>query len=261
MNNSRMPELTDPDPVTTTTTSVSDMVDAPQTVRTKVAEITTAVDLPRHRPATPGADHLLPTGPTQSKPAPPSSKRAAPPDPRTVQRNRFIRLSKIKCYLKEFPDEIRDCIPKNYQSLDDKTLEAIADECEWVLSAGNEAEIVAAGTVLAAKGFEKASPYMPPPYCFAHGVGERVQQELVLPDGKLRVDTMLGRAVTRLGIIYMGTLPGNSPWLGLFFGLMGAINKQCEYNMDLISQGQYNGPLPDSTSDATVPELVADDGL
>lgn len=225
-----------------------------------VASTTTAPqELVRTRPTTPSTT----TGSTTSSKgagvaAAPAMKATAKKDEHDAKKRRFVLRLKITKYMQYYPDQVRDFIPTNWNNLGDAALEEVVEQCDFATSVGNEGEFIAAAVVGTARAFEGMQPFLPAPYCYSHGCSERIHDQLKDEKGETRVDSMLGSAVNKLGIMYTGTMPSGNPWALLAFALASSLHNHCKENeMRLIQRGQ-NGSNEPVEALGDIPDQYAD---
>lgn len=261
MNPNRDPALADPEPaVATTTTDVAytpgmealppvvhavltqKLLGNPQTAAS-TTQVPVPIELPRTRPATPSATT---TGPTSSSKgagvaAAPTLKPSAKNDEYNAKKRRFILRLKINKYMQFYPDQVRDFVPSNWNNLGDAQLEEIVEQCDFATSVGSEGEFIAAAVVGTARAFENMHPFLPAPYCYSQGCSDRIHDQLKDEKGESRVDSMLGSAVNKLGIMYTGTLPSGNPWMMLAFALGSSLHNHCAENQQRLLQHTRSG--------------------
>jgi hypothetical protein len=122
---------------------------------------------------------------------------------------RYVLESKIEMYMQYFGDELQTTIGVNWSNKSTDQLRKICDDCERRLSIGGERELVAHATTGLAYGMEMMAPVLPAPLTYAVGFHELVKTQVDDPKSPI------GRAVTRLGIRYLGRLPANHPFMAL----------------------------------------------
>lgn len=175
-----------------------------------------------------------------------------------AKKRRFVLRLKITKYMQYYPEQVRDFIPTNWNNLGDAALEEVVEQCDFATSVGNEGEFIAAAVVGTARAFEGLQPFLPAPYCYSHGCSERIHDQLKDEKGETRVDSMLGSAVNKLGIMYTGTMPSGNPWALLAFALATSLHNHCKENEMRIAhagRGGMNEPvealgdIPDQYSD------------
>lgn len=208
-----------------------------------VASTTSAPqELVRTRPTTPSTT----TGSTTSSKggavaAAPAMKATAKKDEFDAKKRRFVLRLKITKYMQYYPEQVRDFIPTNWNNLGDAALEEVVQQCDFATSVGNEGEFIAAAVVGTARAFEGMRPFLPAPYCYSHGCSDRIHDQLKDEKGETRVDSMLGSAVNKLGIMYTGTLPSGNPWAMLAFALASSLHNHCTENEKLLIERGHSG--------------------
>lgn len=286
MNEHRDPSMADPEPVSEPTEpkisysigteplpAVVQAVlthkllgDAQPVASTTMAQPST-IDLPRSRPATPSATTTTSTGIASSSSKSlasggglaPAIKVAPKKDSFDAKKRRFVLRSKIKKYLKYYESEVREFVPVNWNNLSDAALEEVVQDCDYATTVGNEGEFIAAAVVGTARAFEGMKPFLPAPYCYSHGCSDQIYDQLRVKDtGETRVDTMLGSAVNKLGILYTGSLPVGNPWVSLAFALATSLHKHCKENEQLIIQNGHLQPNEPVEALGDLPDQYAD---
>lgn len=161
---------------------------------------------------------------------------------------RYVLESKIEMYMQYFGDELQTTIGVNWSNKSTDQLRKICDDCERRLSIGGERELVAHATTGLAYGMEMMAPVLPAPLTYAVGFHELVKTQVDDPKSPI------GRAVTRLGIRYLGRLPANHPFMALAGALALTMWRMGDaVQKHLISTGQLQvvEPVEDDVDDAS----------